>query len=155
MNKLLADIIKIKLEELLISIYSNYKKYIAKEDIIRDFKLICSRLTLKTRLTNNNLTKRKKRKKERKPYNIPLDQRCEGRSWGSITEENGKKIYGYRCRSKKIPSGKYCYIHNIKLTHGNFMEEPDKYLKYHFESEHKLIKKREAKKKKIEKKSKK
>lgn len=147
MNQLLTEVIKIKLEELLTSIYFNYKEHITKEDIIRDFKLICSRLTLKTKTVNNNLTKKKKRKKKKKkPLVIPMDQRCEGRSWGAITEEKGKKIYGYRCKSKKILGSKYCYIHNVKLTHGNFLVEPDKYLKHHFESEHKLIKKRDEKK---------
>lgn len=146
MNALLADIIKLKLEELLISIHSNYKTHITKEDITKEFKLICSRLTLRTNINNpNNLTKKKK-KKIIKKINIPLDQRCEGRSWGLITEENGKKIYGNRCKREKIKGKKYCYIHNIKLTHGNFLEEPDKYLKHHFESEYKKINKRAKKK---------
>jgi|APSaa5957512535_1039671.scaffolds.fasta_scaffold95772_2 hypothetical protein len=154
MNQLLADIIKIKLEELLISIRSNYKEHITEEDIAKDFRFICSKLTLRTKNIDNCLTKKKKIKnyKNNNFTNIPIDQRCQGRSWGLITEENGKKIYGYRCKSKKKEGSKYCYIHGIKLTHGNFLVEPDKYLKHHFEIRNKLRQKREnIRKKKDEK----
>jgi len=147
MNKLLAEVIKIKLRELLISIQTNYKEYISKEDIAKEFKSICSRITLRTK-QNNNKTKKKKKREVINSYftNIPEDERCEGRSWGRITEVNGKKVYGYRCKNRKLKDGKYCYIHKYKLTHGNFLVEPDKYLKYHFIVRNKLRDKREKKK---------
>lgn len=147
MNELLAQIIKIKLKELLISIQYNYRDHIKKEDIAKEFKSICSRLTIRTK-TNNKLTKKKKRKNINSNFsNIPIEERCEGRSWGKITEENGKKNYGYRCKNKKLSGSKYCYIHKFKLTHGNYMVEPDKYLKHHFITENKLREKREKKRK--------
>ncbi len=149
MNEILAEVIKIKLKELLISIQSNYKEHISKEDIAKEFKLICSRLTLRTKL-NNKSTKKKEKRENTNSYftNIPSEEQCEGRSWGRITEENGKKIYGYRCKNRKLKDHKYCYIHKYKLTHGNFLVEPDKYLIHHFIVRNKLRDKREKKRKK-------
>lgn len=82
----------------------------------------------------------KKRKEYRKKDNSTdnLNNRCCARVYSpnnliSINEDNDKLIYGSRCARKiTSQSTKYCKQHKYALTHGNFLEEPDTYIKKHF-----------------------
>ena len=141
MKKELIDFIIItKLEELLNSIQSNFKDLITTKNIEEDIKYIVKNITYSkynntTKNTNNEKgNKNKKIKKIDYRKNLEINDRCEGRIWGKITENNNTKIYGCRCKNKKQKNSKYCFVHNSKLTHGNFLEKPDKFVKHHFET---------------------
>ena len=47
--------------------------------------------------------------------------------------DNDKIIYGNQCKKKKGPNSKYCFIHQSKLSHGDYFEEPNIMIKEHFE----------------------
>jgi len=134
MDDLLNIYFKLKLMELLDTIQSNYSQYITKKDVETEIIYIMSKLKCK-KISNNefeSIFKIKKKKKKLNKKEIPNEFRCEGRVWGPIKSENEKEIYGNRCRHKKTKNSKYCYIHNYKLTHGNFLEPPSRLLMHHF-----------------------
>lgn len=163
MKKEIIDIIIIiKIKELLNSIQSNFKDLITdknKEEemkhIVENIKYLKYDNKTKNKKDNTNIKNNKKKENTKEKTikidyreSIEINDRCEGRIWGKITENNKKKNYGYRCKNKKQKNSKYCFVHNYKLTHGNILEEPDKFIKHHFETFY-LNKKNNTKFKKI------
>jgi hypothetical protein len=142
MNDLIEKIIKTKIHELLVVIQNNYPDQIKKGDITKEFDYIWSKINLKYITDSNFKDIVKIRKKFKKTLiKIPIKNRCEGRTWGEIKLVNGKYIYGERCKHKKMEGSNYCYIHRMKLTHGNYLKKPDKYIKYHYKKYSKINKK--------------
>jgi hypothetical protein len=163
MNEFIKEIIKIKITELIESIQSNIPDLMTKEDIEQEIKYIikCINYTKKTvnanakntvnanaKNTVNAKTKKtvnanaiktlKSNKKVKINKNIKIisdSDRCNGRIWGIVRKVDGKDVYGSRCKNKSLINSKYCFIHNKKLTHGDFLEEPDKFIKEHFINE--------------------
>lgn len=149
MKKEIIDIIIItKIKELLNSIQSNFKDLITdknKEEeinhIVKNIKYLTYDNKIKKKKDNTNIKNNKKKENIKEKTikidyrkSIEMNDRCEGRIWGKITENNNKKIYGCRCKNKKQKKSKYCFVHNYKLTHGNFLAQPDKFIKHHFET---------------------
>lgn len=157
MNIFIQEIIKIKITELVESIQSNIPTLMKKEDIEKEIDYIISCIKYKKTQKKNYININKKcnlNKDNNINYNsvnvknskikiphkiIPDNLRCCGRVWGPVKKkkEKGieKTIYGSRCKNKKIIGSKYCFIHNNKLTHGDFLIEPDKFIKEHFINE--------------------
>ena len=49
-----------------------------------------------------------------------------------INEFNSKYTVGKRCSKNKLEKGKYCKLHSKHLIHGDYLENPNKELCYHF-----------------------
>ena len=49
-----------------------------------------------------------------------------------IKEFNNKYIIGARCSKNKLEKSKYCKLHSKHLIHGDYLENPNKELCYHF-----------------------
>ena len=49
-----------------------------------------------------------------------------------IKEFNNKYIIGARCSKNKLEKEKYCKLHSKHLIHGDYLENPNKELCYHF-----------------------
>ena len=71
-------------------------------------------------------------------YNNNID-RCQGRVWGDTIINNKSIIYGNQCKNKKSKNSDYCFIHQNKLSHGNYFTEPNIMIKNHFEKNSKKI----------------
>jgi hypothetical protein len=128
--KTLAQYQCIKLLQTVASSYKIPDDIVAKEreNIIKQINNLQVNISYKKRkeYTKNNIT------------SDDLNNRCCGRVYSannliSIDETTDKLIYGSRCARKiTSPNSSYCKQHNMSLTHGNFLEEPDKYIKNHF-----------------------
>lgn len=65
----------------------------------------------------------------------------------NLKEFNAKYILGSRCTRKKISlatesipsSGKYCKLHSKHLIHGDYLENPNKELCFHYMKDNKLL----------------
>lgn len=137
MNQLIENFFELKIKELLDTIQTNYEEHITTNIIDNELKYIKSKIKFKllSEKEFNIIYPKKSKNKKKNKLIIPSDLQCQGRVWGKITMDKDKnKIYGCRCKNKKIKNSNYCYIHNYKLTHGNFLKPPDKYIKYHFNS---------------------
>lgn len=139
MNDFIKEIIKIKITELVESIQSNIPNLMTKEDIKKEIKYIIKCISYNKKTPNenakmivgsNNKVKIKYNKKIISDIN-----RCNGRIWGIVKKVDDKDVYGSRCKNNSLKNSKYCFLHNKKLTHGNFLEEPDKFIKEHFINE--------------------
>ena len=85
---------------------------------------------------NNKSTKNTKNNKK-----IDNSCRCQARVWGPIYLNGEQKQYGQQCHKKKGDDSKYCFIHQTKLSHGDYFKEPSIMIREHFEQNSKLIKK--------------
>lgn len=65
--------------------------------------------------------------------------RCQGRVWGDIIINNKSITYGNQCKNKKSKNSDYCFIHQSKLSHGNYFTDPNIMIKNHFEKNSKKI----------------
>jgi hypothetical protein len=86
------------------------------------------------------------KKHRRTPKQVPLKKdRCCARVYSRnklISLKGNKLLYGGRCLRKSIKDSNYCKQHNSNLTHGNYLQEPDSYIKKHFLTDYnKLVKK--------------
>jgi hypothetical protein len=68
------------------------------------------------------------------------DNRCHARIWGPIFKMDGNYIYGEQCHKKKGNNSNYCYIHQCKLSHGDYFKEPNIMIREHFEKDSKIVK---------------
>ena len=103
-----------------------YKKNTTNPILKKDCKLI----------ENTNLITNKDNITVCKYNNI---DRCQGRVWGDIIINNKSITYGNQCKNKKSKNSNYCFIHQNKLSHGNYFTEPNIMIKNHFEKNSKKI----------------
>ena len=104
----------------------------------------------------NDLLVKKKNKAERilqnkvikKKVDIDNSCRCHARVWGPIFINGKQKKYGEQCNKKRNNNSKYCFIHQTKLSHGDYFEEPNVMIREHFEQNSKVVKKKDIKKNK-------
>ena len=132
-DDLFKTLAKYQCVKLLQSVASSYK--IPYEVVLKERENIIKQIdNLKVHITYKE--RKAYRKKETNPND--LDKRCCGRVYSvnnlvSLDKVNDKLVYGSRCARKIIsPGTKYCKQHNISLTHGDFLEEPNTYIKNHF-----------------------
>ena len=139
-------LIQEKITDLLDTIHFKYPKLFTQEIKKQEIQSITSLIKFVT-LDNSNYTtkietKRKKYilKKHKTPKKIkqyPILERCQARTWGPINKNGDKITYGYQCNKKKHQGSPYCFIHQKKLTHGNYFEEPSQVMKTHFKKNNK------------------
>ena len=137
-------------------------KLISKYQCIKLIKCIALNYKISTNDINTeieNITKQinnlkvnyifnKVKPKIKKHNKIPKAScRCQARvfNYHNIISKSksGKIIYGTRCKRPKQNKQKYCIQHNNNLTHGNYLQEPNDYLKHHFLKEYQLYIKKE------------
>ena len=56
-----------------------------------------------------------------------------------IKDFNSKYVIGSRCSKNKIANSKYCKLHSNHLIHGDYLENPNKELCYHFMKDGKYL----------------
>lgn len=56
----------------------------------------------------------------------------------NVDEFLKKYKIGNRCKNKKLPEGKYCYLHTEHLIHGDYLIKPSKEIIYHYINEAKF-----------------
>lgn len=132
-----------------------------KEDIIEEKKIILnniekSNLDIKQfeeLLVKKNITKESKSKniKTRKKVQYDNTCRCHARVWGPIYVHGKQKTYGHQCHKKKGNDSNYCFIHQTKLSHGDYFKEPNIMIREHFETNSTVINQAQKKNKKIDK----
>jgi hypothetical protein len=140
MNVFIQEIIKIKITELIESIQSNIPNLMTKENSKKEIDHVINCIKYKKMQNTRQKCKidtKKKNKIKIKKNNaeIPDNLRCSGRVWGPVKKIKEEIIYGSRCKNKKINNSNYCFLHHKKLTHGDFLKEPDKFIKEHFINE--------------------
>jgi hypothetical protein len=104
----------------------------------------------------NDLLVKKKNKAERilqkkgvkKKVDFDSSCRCHARVWGPVFINGKQKKYGEQCHKKRNNNSKYCFIHQTKLSHGDYFEEPNIMIKEHFEQNSTVVKKKDTKKNK-------
>jgi hypothetical protein len=132
-NDLFKILAKYQCIKLLQSVASSYK--IPNEVVLKESENIIKQIDDLT----VNITYKKRKEYTKKNINTnDLNNRCCGRVYSvnnlvSLDEVNDKLVYGSRCVRKITSSDTiYCKQHNMSLTHGNFLEEPNTYIKNHF-----------------------
>ena len=103
-------------------------------------------------LVKQNITKESKSKntKTRKKTQYDNNCRCHARTWGPIYIDGKQKKYGHQCYKKKGNNSNYCFIHQTKLSHGDYFKEPNIMIREHFETNSTVIKQNQIKIKKID-----
>jgi len=139
-------LLKEKIIDLLNAIHSEYPTVFLKKNVreesthilkkisinYQQSKITRSKLLNKKNKLNNSKNKIKLPKKNTKIYED--SERCQARVWGTIKYfKDGSIQYGSRCKKCKHKDSNYCYIHEQKLSHGNFKTIPNKMIKTHFE----------------------
>lgn len=116
---ILNEIIIENIISLLKLIHTKYKKYFNNQDLNN---LILYFKKIKIKLLRNKNSCKKKYNRKHKLQILNNKNRCNARTWGPVYQDGDKLIYGNRCRMKKSNGKQYCFIHNKKLTHGNYFE---------------------------------
>lgn len=104
-----------------------YKKNTTNLILKKDCKLFENTNIITERVNNISISKHN---------NI---DRCQGRVWGDTIINNKSVTYGNQCKNKKSKNSDYCFIHQNKLSHGNYFTEPNIMIKNHFEKNSKKI----------------
>jgi hypothetical protein len=114
----------------------------------------------KIKLKQSPEPKKQKSQKSQKPVKIiEKEKQCQGRIWQDsilnkkteiivnsietkfkvdnfndidLKDFNSKYIIGKRCSKNKLEKDKYCKLHSKHLIHGDYLENPNKELCYHF-----------------------
>ena len=137
----LKYLIQEKINELLGVIQFKYPKLFTQENKNQETKLIINLIkfiTLNNSILTTKIEQKKKKyvlKKNKKHIKIklyPKSERCQARTWGPIHKNGDKITYGHQCCKKRQQDTKYCFIHQNKLTHGNYFEEPNQIIKDHY-----------------------
>lgn len=102
--------------------------------LIKNDKLIAERTNIITE--NNNIITESNNIITSKYDNT---DRCQGRVWGDTIINNKSINYGNQCKNKKSKNSDYCFIHQNKLSHGNYFTKPNIMIKSHFEKNSKKI----------------
>lgn len=140
-NEFIKYVCKEKTKELLDTVhtlYSNKFTNINKEseliiitDLI-DLMKIDSNLLIKKIENKKQKFVLRRNRKPKKQFTYANLERCQARTWGPICKKGDTIKYGFQCCKKKQQGSEYCFIHQKKLTHGNYFKEPDQIIKDHF-----------------------
>jgi hypothetical protein len=106
-------------------------------------------LLLNKNKKNKNKQSEPKDKKTRKKIEYDTSCRCQARVWGPIYIHGKQKTYGHQCLKKKGNDSNYCFIHQTKLSHGDYFKEPNIMIKEHFEINSTIVKQRSPNNKKV------
>ena len=161
-NKIIIDIYKKRISNLLYIIYLKYPNKFKKENIDLEFNYIVENIMINiikpTDMVKNENNKLKMVIKKKEAKCIELNERCIARVWNSIfdrktckeitdIDENFKVndyndidnvkffnryIVGSRCSRKFKTESKYCIFHSKHSPHGEFNKIPSKELCFHF-----------------------
>ena len=148
-------LLKEKILDLLTAIKNIEPTLFTKDDIDDELDKILKKIKMKkldTKQLSNKISKNNKKKvnkekvnkekvklnKKKLEYNT--DNRCHARVWGPIHIIDKQVNYGEQCHKKKNNDSKYCFIHQSKLSHGDYFEKPSIMIKEHFEVNSKIVK---------------
>jgi hypothetical protein len=101
-----------------------------------DIKQLSNTFVKKNKIKENKA----KVKPTKKKVEYDNEHRCQARVWGPIFINAKQRKYGEQCHKKKCNDSKYCYIHQTKLSHGDYFEKPNIMIKEHFELNSKVVK---------------
>ena len=141
-----------KILDLLTAISHIESSLFTKDNVNEELKLILDNIILSNLdskqfeqlLLKRNKTKKSKHKeiKTRKKIEYDTSCRCQARVWGPIYVHGKQKTYGHQCLKKKGNDSNYCFIHQTKLSHGDYFKEPNIMIKEHFEMNSTIAKQR-------------
>ena len=140
-NGFIKYVCKEKTKELLDTVHTLYSNKFTNTNKESELLIITDLIDL-MKIDNNVLIKKiekkkqkfilRKNRKPKKKFTYSNLERCQARTWGPVCKKGDTIKYGFQCCKKKQQGSEYCFIHQKKLTHGNYFKEPDQIIKDHF-----------------------